>query len=127
MTELFENFEINREPRWPRVARTALLSVALHGSFIPFLIYAPTVRALWQLRSMITGAEYGEEDYALGDVRERAVMIGPASEKLYYPPGYFAKNAPPAADAQVVEEKGPISELNIPQSQFEALICAALE
>lgn len=106
MAQLFEDFEINRTPRWPRLARTGLLSLAAHAALFLFILYAPTISALWQLRSMITGAEYGDRDYTMGEVRERAVMIGPA-EKLQYPPGYFTQGAPVMADAQVVEEPTP--------------------
>ncbi len=101
MAELFENIEINRTSRWPRMARTTALSVVAHALFIAALLYAPTVRALWELRALITGAEYAEEDYTLGEVRERAVMLGP-QDKLYYPPGYFNDGS-----AQVVEEPAP--------------------
>jgi hypothetical protein len=64
------------------------------------------VRAFWQLASMVTGAEYADEAYERGAVRERAVMISP-HEKLYYPPGYLNPALPPAPDAQVVEEPTP--------------------
>lgn len=106
MAELFEEVEINRKPFWPRLARTAALSVALHLAFALAVLYAPTVRAFWQLASMVTGTDYGDEAYELGEVRERAVIIKP-TEKLYYPPGYFNPNQPAAEDAQVVEEPTP--------------------
>ena len=106
MGELFEEFEVNREPRAERLTRTTLLSLALHAGLVALVLYGPTVRAFWQLASMVTGAEYADEAYERGTVRERAVMISP-QEKLYYPPGYFNPNAPPAPDAQVVEEPTP--------------------
>jgi hypothetical protein len=64
------------------------------------------VRAFWQLASMVTGAEYADEAYERGTVRERAVMVS-THEKLYYPPGYLNPNAPPAPDAQVAQEPTP--------------------
>ncbi|HEX7175642.1 MAG TPA: hypothetical protein VF240_10320 [Pyrinomonadaceae bacterium] len=106
MTELFEEFEVNREPRSKSLARTTVLSLAVHGVFIMLVLYGPTVHAFWQLASMVTGAEYADEAYERGAVRERAVMISP-HEKLYYPPGYLNPTLPPAPDAQVVEEPTP--------------------
>lgn len=106
MTELFEEFEVNREPRSKSLARTTALSLAAHAVFISLVLYGPTVHAFWQLASMVTGADYADEAYERGTVRERAVMISP-HEKLYYPPGYLNPNAPPAPDAQVVEEPTP--------------------
>lgn len=104
MGELFEEFEVNREPRSKGLARTTLLSLAVHAVFIALVLYGPTVHAFWQLASMVTGAEYADEAYERGTVRERAVMISP-QEKLYYPPGYLNPTQPPAPDAQVVEEQ----------------------
>ena len=106
MAELFEEFEVNREPRSRSLARTTLLSLALHAGLVALVLYGPTVRAFWQLASMVTGAEYGDEAYERGSVRERAVMISP-HEKLYYPPGYLNPNLPPAPDAQAAEEPTP--------------------
>lgn len=106
MGKLFEEFEVNREPRSERLARTTLLSLALHAGLVALVLYGPTVHAFWQLASLVTGAEYADEAYERGRVRERAVMISP-HEKLYYPPGYLNPNLPPAPDAQVVEEPPP--------------------
>ena len=52
MGELFEEFEVNREPRSRRLARTTLLSLALHAGLAALVLYGPTVRAFWQLASM---------------------------------------------------------------------------
>lgn len=88
------------------MARTVVLSLVLHVAFAAAVVYAPTVHAFWQLASLVTGTDYGDEAYELGEVRERAVMITP-TDKLYYPPGYFNPNAPAAPDAEVVEEPKP--------------------
>lgn len=108
MDELFEKFEVNRTPRWPKLARTLALSLVAHAAFALLVIYSPTLQAALHLASVMSGAEYGDEDYTLGEMRERAVMLGPApNEKLYYPPGYFKTDAPPAPNAEVVEEPTP--------------------
>jgi hypothetical protein len=78
----------------------------VHGLFIALVLYGPTVRAFWQLASAVTGADYADEAYERGSVRERVVML-PKHEKLYYPSGYFNPNAPPAPDAEVVEAPTP--------------------
>jgi hypothetical protein len=106
MGELFEEFEVNRESRSRSLARTTLLSLVLHAGFAALVLYGPTVHAFWQLASMVTGADYADEAYERGTVRERATMISP-HEKLYYPPGYLNPNLPPAPDAEVAQEPTP--------------------
>ena len=98
MAELFANFEINRTPRWPRLARLLAASCVVHLMLVAAAIYVPTVRRALHLASMFSNADYVDEDYATSEIRERAQIINPAG-KLYYPPGYFSndKTAPPPA------------------------------
>lgn len=106
MAELFDDFEINRKPRWPRLVRALGGSLILHGLIVAAVAFAPTVRAVFVFVGMASEADYVDEDYTLGDVRERAIMIklsGP-HEKLYYPAGYFEVNSPTAPAAEVIEE-----------------------
>jgi hypothetical protein len=111
MAELFENFEINRTPRGPRLWRTVAGSFALHAALFALVAYVPTLQSMLHIARLFSDAGYVEEDYELADVRERATMITFAPhEKLYYPPGYFSTNAPtaPVADAQIVEQARPL-------------------
>ncbi|HEX8853373.1 MAG TPA: hypothetical protein VF754_07800, partial [Pyrinomonadaceae bacterium] len=68
--------------------------------------FAPTVRAALVLIGMASDADYVEEDYTLGQIRERATIIkfSDRHEKLYYPPGYFEVNSPTAPAAEIVQE-----------------------
>ncbi len=107
MAELFDNYEINRTPRWPRLARTLAGSLVLHGLLVLAVATMPTVQAALHLFGMISDADYVSEAYTLGEIRERATIINIADQKLYYPPGYFETNAsgaPIAPDAQVLQE-----------------------
>ena len=114
MAKLFENFELNRTPRWPHLARTLAASVFVHAALFAVVAYVPTVRSMLHIAGMFGGAEYVDEDYSRIDIRERAVMLkldGP-QEKLYYPAGYFnnyagqptAAPAPEMIGAEVVQE-----------------------
>ncbi|HEV2707331.1 MAG TPA: hypothetical protein VGV59_15530 [Pyrinomonadaceae bacterium] len=106
MAELFDDFEINRKPRWPRLVRALAASLILHGLMVAFVAFAPTVRAAFVLMGMASEADYVDEDYTLGEIRERATIIkfSDPHEKLYYPPGYFEVNSPTAPNAEVVAE-----------------------
>ena len=88
MAELFADFEVNRTPLWQRLTRLTVLSIVLHMLFFVAAIYVPILREALHLVDKASGAEYVDEEYDKTDIRDRAVMID-ASEKLYYPAGYF--------------------------------------
>lgn len=88
MAELFENFDVERKPLWPRLLRTVTLSVFLHAVLALTVFYGPTMYAFWELASAVTGVDYSDEEYALGQVRERAVMLEPGDVLLDVPPDY---------------------------------------
>ena len=95
MAELFANFEINRAPRWRRLARLAGLSLVLHGVLIVGLSFLPTVRDLLSVARLISGAQYVDEDYTRTDIGESVELITVSrAGKLDYPPGYFAARRP---------------------------------
>ena len=109
MAELFQDFEINRAPRWRFLGRLLAGSFVLHALLLAVIIYVPAVRSMFRLATMFAGADYVDEEYSRIDIRERAVMLSfPKEEKLYYPAGYFTGfvNNPTAQpfDAQIVSE-----------------------
>lgn len=103
MAELFDNFEINREPRGGRLARTAAGSILVHGLLVLAVLFVPSLQSALKIAGMLSGTDYVEEDYTLADV----TMVKLPRQKLQYPPGYFALNptAPPARDAELKEAK----------------------
>ena len=110
MTELFENFEINREPRWPILARLAAASLVLHAALVASAIYVPGVRSALNIAYLFSDARYVDEDYNRTAVGERAQMIDLAHEKFQYPEGYFATGAvmPDPLAPQIIEQTQPM-------------------
>jgi hypothetical protein len=94
VTELFENFEINREPRWPILARLAAASLLLHAALVASAIYVPGVRSALNIAYLFSDARYVDQDYNRTVVGERAQVIDLAHEKFQYPEGYFSASAP---------------------------------
>jgi len=93
MAELFQNFDVDRiEPRGPRLLRLLGGSVALHLVLLVAVIYIPTVRAAFQLTSMLSNVSFVDGDYDKTAIGERAVMLDLSNSdgKLRYPDGYFA-------------------------------------
>ena len=93
VTELFENFEINREPVWPILLRLVAASLVLHAALVASAIYVPGVRNALNIAYIFSDARYVDEDYNRTIVGERAQMIDLAQEKFHYPEGYFATGA----------------------------------
>ncbi|HEX5707489.1 MAG TPA: hypothetical protein VFX96_09350 [Pyrinomonadaceae bacterium] len=105
--ELFDDFEVNSTPRWPRLSRLVALSVVLHGLLIVAIVYVPTLRAVARAAGSLTGIEFVEEDYTKTVVGERATLVKIAEpyEKLYYPADYFTPGEVPLApEATVLSE-----------------------
>ena len=94
MAELFENFEVNRSPRWHKLARLTGVSAVLHALFFAAIIYVPILREAFHIADRFSGAEYVDEDYDKVNIRD-AVMIG-AGGRFQYPPGYFNDQYPAA-------------------------------
>lgn len=93
MAELFENFEINREPRWPILSRLAAASLVFHAALVASAVYVPGVRSALNIAYLFSDAKYVDEDYNRTAVGERAQMIDLAQEKFRYPEGYFSTGA----------------------------------
>ena len=113
VTELFANFEINREPRWQLLARFSAGSLVLHVLFLISVFYVPGVRDALNIASIFSGAQYVDADYDKTSIEDDATVLDLAHEKFQYPEGYFATTATdPALDpfaAQIVEEPTPVA------------------
>jgi hypothetical protein len=108
MTDLFLNFEINREPRWPFLARLVAGSFVLHLLFVASVFYVPGVRNALNLAGMFSGTEYVDADYNKTTIEDRATVIDLAQERFQYPEGYFSTGGgEPEVDpfaGQVIEQ-----------------------
>ncbi len=109
VAELLENFEINREPRWPILSRLAAASLVLHVALVASAIYVPGVRSALNIVYLFSDARYVDEDYNRTAVGERAQLIDLAKEKFQYPEGYFATGAvmPDPLAPQIIMEPPP--------------------
>jgi hypothetical protein len=102
VTELFENIEINREPRWPILSKLAAGSLLLHAALIASAIYVPSVRNALNIAYMFSDVQYVDEAYTKTVVGERAQIIDLAKEKFTYPEGYFS-----TGEAQIIAQAQP--------------------
>ena len=109
MSELFANFEINDEARWPVVLRLIGASFAVHVLALACLMYVPAFRDAFNLASMLSDVSFVDKDYKATEIGEDVQFVELGGEKFHYPEGYFAPEGqifppeapPPAFISQV--------------------------
>lgn len=101
MTELFENFEVNRDPKWPIVTRLVGASLVVHLGLMWLVLYVPAFRDTLNIAAMIANTRFVDEDYTATQIGDDVQIV--QLEKFRYPDGYFAVEQPgssvPAAGA----------------------------
>jgi hypothetical protein len=106
MAELFKNFEVNREARWPIVARLLCGSIALHLTLIAGAMYIPPLREAFNIAALVGRSGYVDKAYRKTAFGEDIQMVE-ASPKFQYPPGYFATGLPEASPTPTVDPNAP--------------------
>jgi len=92
MTELFEKFEVNRDPRWPVISKLVGASLVLHLTFLWAVIYVPALRDTVNIAALIASTKFVDRDYEATRITDD-VQIVQLNEKFRYPDGYFALGA----------------------------------
>jgi hypothetical protein len=92
MTELFENFEVNRDSRrWALVlSRLIGASLVVHLVLIWLVIYVPAVRDTLNIAAIIASTKWVDKDYVATQIGDEVQVVQLANEKFRYPDGYFA-------------------------------------
>ena len=96
MSELFENIEVNREPRWNVLMRLTGASLIFHLVLLYGVIYVPALRDTLNIASIIANTTFVEKPYNRTEIGDEVQMVE-LSEKFRYPDGYFATEAELAA------------------------------
>jgi len=86
---LFEHFEVNSEPFWPKVSRLIGGSAALHLVLAACIIFIPPVRSALSIVSFFSGGKFVDRPYTKTQI-ENADILELTTEKFHYPEGYFA-------------------------------------
>jgi len=86
--ELFEKFEVNREPRWQMLTKLAGASLVLHLVFVWMVIYVPAFRDTLNIAAIIASTKFVDRDYQATQIRDDVQLVQ-LSDKFRYPDGYF--------------------------------------
>lgn len=85
---LFDHFEVNREPFWPRVMWLIAGSGAWHLVLVALIILVPPVRDALSIAAIFSGADFVDRPYKHTEIGD-AEIIEFTTEKFRYPEGYF--------------------------------------
>jgi len=90
MPELFANFEVNRDARWPIVSKLLGGSLVLHMLLLSSVVYIPGLRDAFNLASLISDTSFVDKDYNRTQIGDDVQFVQLSGEKFRYPDGYFA-------------------------------------
>ena len=90
MSELFANFEVNKQARWPILSKLLAGSVILHVILAVSVVYVPGLRAAFNLASLIADTRFVDKPYDKTQITDDVQFVELASDKFHYPEGYFA-------------------------------------
>jgi hypothetical protein len=87
---LFDNFEVNREPFWPRISWLIAGSGAWHLVLLACIILIPPVRNALNIAVMFSGGGFVDRPYDKTEIGDDGDITEITLEKFHYPEGYFA-------------------------------------
>ena len=93
---LFDHFEVNREPFWPRIMWLVAGSGAWHLVVVAAIVLIPPVRNALSIAAVFSGADFVDRPYKRTEIDD-ADIIDFSNEKFHYPEGYFALDLPGGA------------------------------
>jgi hypothetical protein len=86
---LFDHYEVNREPFWPKMSWLVAGSGVWHLVVVVLILLIPPVRDAFSITAMFRDAGFVDRPYNHTDI-EDADIIDFSNEKFHYPEGYWA-------------------------------------
>jgi len=113
MTELFENFEVNRDSKASVLLKLLVASLLLHLALVWAVVYVPVVRDTVNIAALIANTKWVDEDYTATQIGNDVQIV--QLEKFRYPDGYFALESQGFADPAVAAANDPFAPKIISQ------------
>ncbi len=95
MAELFTNFEVNKERRWPIVCWLLEGSLAFHLLVVAGVLYVPGVRDAFNIAALLSDTTFVDKAYEKTEIGDDVQIVELSSNKFRYPDGYFASESQP--------------------------------
>jgi hypothetical protein len=86
---LFDKFEVNREPFWPRISWLVAGSGVWHLVLLACIVLIPPVRDALSLAALFQGAGFVDKAYKKTQIADEGDLSEITGEKFRYPDGYF--------------------------------------
>jgi hypothetical protein len=86
---LFDHFEVNREPFWPRIVWLVAGSGAWHLVLIACAVLIPPVRDAFAITALFSDAGFVDRPYTRSEIGDDVDIIDFTTVKFHYPEGYF--------------------------------------
>ena len=87
---LFDHFEVNREPFWPRIVWLVAGSGAWHLVILALIMMIPAVRDAFSITAMFRDAGFVDRPYSRTEIGDDVDILDYSTEKFHYPEGYWA-------------------------------------
>lgn len=97
MAELFEKFEVDRDPRWKMLTRLLVGSLVVHLALLWMAIYVPSVRDTLNIAALVASTKFVDKPYEATQIANEVQVV----QLFRYPVGYFTP------DGQVAAEQPP--------------------
>lgn len=116
---LFENFEVNAEPFWPRIVWLVAGSGAWHVALVACIILIPPVRDALSIAVMFSGAGFVDRAYNKTQIENEGDIVEITTEKFRYPDGYFGMDGQPMPSPTPIVPIAPgFTPTDVPPSQL---------
>src|ERR1044071_1797060 len=94
-TGLFDHFEVNSDPFWPKISKLLGGSVVFHTLVILAVALIRPVRDALSIAMVFSGAGFVDRPYTKTTIENEGEITEIATEKFHYPEGYFAMDQIP--------------------------------
>lgn len=113
MTELFENFEVNRDSRASVLMKLIGASLLVHLTLMWLVVYVPAIRDTVNIAALVASTKWVDEDYNATQIGNDVQIV--QLEKFRYPDGYFALESQGFANPAVAAANDPFAPKIISQ------------
>ena len=86
---LFDDFEVNREPFWPRINRLLGGSIIFHIVVVACVIFVPPVRDALSIAAMFSDAGFVDRAYSKTHIANDTELLAMTTDQFRYPEGYW--------------------------------------